>query len=118
MGSLYSLSAVYMNHRHTARKPACQQIHEALSMAEGSGYDPCVCACVCMLIYVRVCVCSWACLSSCVGVRVSVMMQSARLLVLCACLCICVYENLFVCGGIFIIVSLMFFRKLYGNQVC
>lgn len=66
MGSLYSLSPVYMNYRHTARKPAHQQ-HEAICMVKAGGCDPCVCACVCMLTDVWVC--AQACLLSCVGVR-------------------------------------------------
>lgn len=52
MGSLYSLSPVCMNYRQTARKPARQQVHEALSLVEAGGCDLYSYACVCMLIYV------------------------------------------------------------------
>lgn len=56
MGSLYSLSPVCMNYRQTARKPARQQVHEALSLVEAGGCDLYSYACVCMLIYVQACV--------------------------------------------------------------
>lgn len=74
MGSLYSLSPVCMNYRQTARKPARQQVHEALSLVEAGGCDLYSYACVCMLIYVYM-FCTWACLLSGVGVRKSVMMH-------------------------------------------
>lgn len=83
MGSLYSLSPVYMNYRHRAKKPACQQIHEALSMVKGGGCDLSVCTCVCMLIYAWVRCLSEAYTPSAVGARTLVMMQGTFLL-LCA----------------------------------
>lgn len=90
MGSLYSLSAVYMTYRHTARKPACQQIHEALSIVEGGGCDPCVCVCVCMLIYVWVCLCmgSFVVWCGCEDIGNDARFSSAAL---CACLCMKIY---------------------------
>ena len=100
MGSLYSLSPVYMNYRQTARKPARQQAHEALSLVEAGGCDLYAYACVCMLIYVWVCVCAWACLLSGVGVRTSVMMQRA-------CLLLYVYICMFVFTKICVKVHLL-----------
>lgn len=88
MGSLYSLSPVYMNCKHTARKPAHQKIHEGLSMVKADGCDPCVCACVCMFIYVWVSFCAWACSLSGMGVRTSMMMQIAHLLSMFVYLCL------------------------------
>lgn len=55
MGSLYSLSPVHMDCRQTARKPARQQEHEALSLVKAGGCDLYADACDCMLIYVWVC---------------------------------------------------------------
>lgn len=55
--------------------------------------DARVCACVCMLICLWVCVCVLVHLLSIA--RVSVMMQSTRLL-------LCLHENVFVCRGIFL----------------
>lgn len=101
MGSLYSLSPVYMNYRNRARKPACQQIHEALSMVKGGGCDLCVCTCVCMLIYAWVHCLSEAYMLSTVGVsvRTLLMMQGTT----CTCCCVCMVTHLcsweFVCGG-------------------
>lgn len=93
MGSLYSLSPVHMDCRQTARKPARQQEHEALSLVKAGGCDLYADACDRMLIYVWVCFCAWACLLSGVGVKTSVMIHGAFSATLCVCLCICVYLN-------------------------
>lgn len=83
-----------MNYRHTARKPACQQIHKARSMVKGGGCDPCDRACVCMLIYVWVCLCMglFVVFCGCEDTGDDARCLSAAL---CVRLCICVYENLF-----------------------
>lgn len=106
MGSLYSLSPVYTNYKHIARKPARQQIHEALSKIKGGWCDLCLCMCLHAQLCEAVCLCKvfFVVCCGCKDTRDDGRCLSAAL---CVSLCICVFEN-FLCGGIFISVNLKF----------